>query len=46
MGQTDPMRVPRGGPWLALVMRGGFALLAQTAVAAGFRPRPWHAATA
>jgi len=50
MGPIDPVRVPRGGPWLALVMRGAFALLAQTLVAAGFRLRgrsePWRSAAA
>lgn len=50
MGQIDRTRVPRSGPWLALVMRGGFALLAQAAVAVGFRlrgrPQPWRAAAA
>ena len=50
MERIDMTRVPRGGPALALVMRGAFALLAQALVAAGFRlrhhPRPWHAAAA
>ena len=50
MGKIDPARVPRVSPWLALVMRGVFALLAQTLVAAGFRVRsrsnPWRAAAA
>jgi hypothetical protein len=37
MEPIDEGRVPRGGPALALVMRGAFALAAQSLVAAGFR---------
>jgi uncharacterized protein len=50
MANIEKALIPRGGPALALVMRGGFALLAQTLVAGGFRlrrhPDPWKAATA
>ncbi len=50
MATIDRTRMPRGGPALALVMRGGFALLAQTLVALSFRlrrhPTPWRAAAA
>ncbi len=50
MAHIDTTRIPRGGPALALVMRGGFVLLAQTLVTFAFRlrghPAPWRAAAA
>ena len=50
MTTIDTTRTPRGGPALALLMRGAFALLAQTLVATRFRlrhhPTPCGAAAA